>query len=726
MKRRIVFLIVSILFFGSMKAQNQNYYTPDGVLGEHSYACWYHILLDGELQTSDNIEIGVFINDVCKVSDRVKSYYSGNWYGICFNATYNLAEGETATITFRLYNHETSEEITNCSLTEVLSGGTYGNSPMNHANLEFTHTYAIAVSANPTEGGIVTGAGTYTHGASVTLTATPNEDYNFVNWTEDGVEVSTEANYTFNATSARTLVANFQVAPYGPAYPWTVDPTTSQGGDNGYIVAIVQINGEIITDGTNWVVGAFDSDEQCHGVATIENGWVPNPDPNSYAPYPNYIMMMLYGNGGEVLNFYLYNTEDEAVYPGVCDFTVTYTPNCAFGDLHTPKVLNFVTAETFTKQIIGYGNNTTGGYYLIASPIGEVDPENVENMLSNSYDLFYFDQTQELEWINYKGSDGGYNLMPGKGYLYANSNTVNLNFTGRPIQADTYDVTLIKDDAQSNNGGFEGWNLVGNPFAQIAYINKPFYTMNSDGTKIIAATSSSIEVMEGIFVIAETNEETLTFSKTQPQSKGQIVLDVTQNRGEAIDRAIVRFDGDVLPKFMLNQNDTKMYIPDNGDDYAVVRSNKSGELPVSFEPTQNGSYTISVNPENVNMSYLHLIDKLRHTDINLLITPNYSFEAKTTDPTDRFVLVYKAAINPFNQLVIKDKDHKDFSFFSNGNWIINNDGDAILQVVDVNGQILSSEQINGCVSKSIEAAPGVYMLRLIKGENVKVQKIVVQ
>jgi hypothetical protein len=39
---------------------------------------------------------------------------------------------------------------------------------------------------------------------------------------------------------------------------------------------------------------------------------------------------------------------------------------------------------------------------------------------------------------------------------------------------------------------------------------------------------------------------------------------------------------------------------------------------------------------------------------------------------------------------------------------------------------LSSEEIHGSISKHIEAAPGVYMLRLIKGDDVKVQKIVVR
>ena len=40
--------------------------------------------------------------------------------------------------------------------------------------------------------------------------------------------------------------------------------------------------------------------------------------------------------------------------------------------------------------------------------------------------------------------------------------------------------------------------------------------------------------------------------------------------------------------------------------------------------------------------------------------------------------------------------------------------------------IISSETVNGSVSKSTQAVSGVYMLRLINGENVKVQKIVVK
>jgi hypothetical protein len=72
-----------------------------------------------------------------------------------------------------------------------------------------TQSYTISVSANPDNAGTVTGGGTYEEGTSCTVTATPNQRYLFVNWTENGVEVSTEQSYTFTVTVDRTLVANF-------------------------------------------------------------------------------------------------------------------------------------------------------------------------------------------------------------------------------------------------------------------------------------------------------------------------------------------------------------------------------------------------------------------------------------------------------------------------------------------------------------------------------------
>ena len=69
--------------------------------------------------------------------------------------------------------------------------------------------YSITVSANPAEAGTVSGGGFYSSGETCTVTAIPAEGYSFVNWTEDGEEVSTEATYSFTVTEDAVYVANF-------------------------------------------------------------------------------------------------------------------------------------------------------------------------------------------------------------------------------------------------------------------------------------------------------------------------------------------------------------------------------------------------------------------------------------------------------------------------------------------------------------------------------------
>lgn len=73
------------------------------------------------------------------------------------------------------------------------------------------NTYTVTATA--TEGGTVTGARTYDHGTSVTLTATANTGYQFVNWTKADEEVSTNATYSFTVTENVDLVANFEALP---------------------------------------------------------------------------------------------------------------------------------------------------------------------------------------------------------------------------------------------------------------------------------------------------------------------------------------------------------------------------------------------------------------------------------------------------------------------------------------------------------------------------------
>lgn len=71
--------------------------------------------------------------------------------------------------------------------------------------------YNITITANPNPvgGGVVAGAGIFNQGTTCTLIAKANEGYVFINWTENGNVVSTEATYVFTVTNDRNLVANF-------------------------------------------------------------------------------------------------------------------------------------------------------------------------------------------------------------------------------------------------------------------------------------------------------------------------------------------------------------------------------------------------------------------------------------------------------------------------------------------------------------------------------------
>ena len=87
----------------------------------------------------------------------------------------------------------------------------------------------ITASANPAEGGVVTGAGVYSYGDIVTLTATANTHYYFVNWTDgDGNILSTEPIFVITANEDRTLIANF--VPAGAEIVITTTAVPAAGG----------------------------------------------------------------------------------------------------------------------------------------------------------------------------------------------------------------------------------------------------------------------------------------------------------------------------------------------------------------------------------------------------------------------------------------------------------------------------------------------------------------
>src|ERR1035437_2306892 len=69
--------------------------------------------------------------------------------------------------------------------------------------------FTVVLTSNPLIGGITTGGGSFAPNSSVTIGATPNTGYTFVNWTKGTTVVSTSSNYKFTLTKDTAFVANF-------------------------------------------------------------------------------------------------------------------------------------------------------------------------------------------------------------------------------------------------------------------------------------------------------------------------------------------------------------------------------------------------------------------------------------------------------------------------------------------------------------------------------------
>ena len=363
------------------------------------------------------------------------------------------------------------------------------------------------------------------------------------------------------------------------------------------ITGVFAVNGEQIYNGAgmegqggqNIEIGVFDQNEVCRFTRV----------PQWRAKSSQYIYQMsIRGTEGMVYHFKVYDHNTQMELDLVDDFgqVIEYVANAQIGSTTNPFVLNFTSptppSTTFELEVTGYGEdnaNTKKGYYFIASPVDEsVTPAAANGFIPATvanYDLYCFSQTGDIEgneWINFKDETlGSFDIVNGKGYLYASKEGTTLTFTGTPgtngmVPLDNYD----------GNARFKGWNLIGNPFAEDAYITKPFYTLENSDTYTTNEAGTAIHAMQGVLIIADAEETTVTFSTEAPAANnGKLNMNL-RRANKQLDNAILVFGGDQqLGKMTFRANSSKIFMPVEGKDYAITSvEGQVGEVPVSFVP----------------------------------------------------------------------------------------------------------------------------------------------
>jgi hypothetical protein len=233
MKR--IFLITLMTAFAFLA--NAANLEDDRVVGTHwsyNFHTQYNMSLTGVLNLDGEslvnnarsafLEIGAFCGEECRGSFMADlnpaPFAQGYFYQMQIYS--NVLSGDS--ITFRIWDHEAGEEldVTCLSNTTFIADESLGNLLQPYV-LTFTTnggptppSYTITASAEPAEGGVVSGGGTYILGDICTLSVTPSLGYTFMNWTRNDTVVSTNASYSFtvSATTAGAYVANFQIKSY--------------------------------------------------------------------------------------------------------------------------------------------------------------------------------------------------------------------------------------------------------------------------------------------------------------------------------------------------------------------------------------------------------------------------------------------------------------------------------------------------------------------------------
>lgn len=399
--------------------------------------------------------------------------------------------------------------------------------------------------------------------------------------------------------------------------------------------------------------------------------------------------------------------------------------------IHTTDV-----EATVQKGVSGYINKSGDGWYLISSPVDNLPTSSVA---TGTYDLFAYDEATAYWWVDHAitGQTANHTfttLERGKGYLYANTTDVNLNYAGT-MKATNANIKVDLSYACDEYPYLKGFNLVGNPFtrnitaADMVICDTAvtsYYDFNADRTEFVTYRTDErpIQPGQGFFIQATGNAQQLEFNPASSKDASDFkYISISAGDENFTDKAYIQFGyGNTLRKMTFGEN-TMVYVMNDDDDYAAARVEElAGTIPVHFVPIEDGFYTITVETKNIeNLNYMHLIDNIKNTEIDLLVEPSYTFKASESDNADRFHLVFD-----FNNYTGVNENYTNDNFAHQIGDEIFVSGEGTLQVFDVLGRFVTGYNVNG--DKRISTAEfntGVYIFRMV-GTEVKTQKIIVR
>ena len=440
------------------------------------------------------------------------------------------------------------------------------------------------------------------------------------------------------------------------------------------------------------------------------------------------------------------------------DWHMLSTPlaDALLGFSYSNDSINPWTMDNQAHQVTGVANS-----YL---------PDGTGNVANWDFYSFY---EPEYHWINLKRNSASHHhfdmpydhivyenedtLVAGKGYMAAIKkdsylcNTGTLNGPANPVS-----ITLTKI---SHEPGIEelGYNLLGNPYQAYLDVNKflgdnnlssywvyiaesdNYVAGNADASENPVLPSATLHPHQGFFVLANSDGQTVNFdydemALTEPVSESYfrgdkvnyplVNLFATSEKGKK-DLTVIEFNrpefGGSYKMRAINNADFELSSYMNNSRYSILFTEEGTEkVPVHFKANEEGTFTLTWSTYHGTFTSLFLVDNLTGTRTDMLRSDHYTFNASPDDYASRFYITFKCTgVEEYIET------EEDFAWYNGNEWVIN--GNGTLQVIDMLGrQLLSKELISLTSNLSSLTSPGVYLLRLIDGNKVKTQKIVVR
>ena len=391
---------------------------------------------------------------------------------------------------------------------------------------------------------------------------------------------------------------------------------------------------------------------------------------------------------------------------------------------------------TFNKNIRtpkSWGTSKYDGWQFIASPIVNANVIDFIPTTDTDYDLFKYDGTKELQWINYKGHFNEFEktFQLGTAYLASYEAETSTSFSGLLNNASSFDfdVTYYGEDSWAN------FHLLGNPFpfnmdwnkVTLENVYDGYAIVNpSDGSYMIYTKSENegiIAAGEGFFVEAIGEAPSFSYS-TSSKTRGENDTDninVIATGKQGRNNVIIRFAGAEEAGFSklanINPNIAEVYVKNKGKRYGILSYDENiSEVELFFEAKGMGSYTISLDI-NGEFSKVTLIDRFTGIETNMLLEDEYTFTASGNDNANRFVI----KLDNGQQTTANSQ----FVYQSGEELILSIEGSV--QIVDMLGRVVySNEHVNGDNRINVsEFNNATYVVRVVNEEGVKVQKVVI-